>query len=121
MGGSSRSFAVGLISVFIGLTALPMFRHLTGPWDDTLKIVVVCAIGVLAVPACVAIWQKRPWALRFYVLWAVVFVAGGAAMDWRVEPVLWKVIVGAVVMALLSLGFGLVLKHELFKSDERSP
>ena len=77
----------------------------------TLTLATICA-GVIT---AVGLWSAQRWALWSYLIWFGIFFGFTVASDSKVEPVLWKALIGALLFATLP-GIGAVYLFRAYKT-----
>ncbi len=74
--------------------------------SSVLATTILLVTGVISLALADALWREHPHALRWYVAWVVIYLAGQASLQllvrhWPISVVgLWLLFIGSVYVAL---------------------
>ncbi len=107
---NTRSIAPTVVAVLLGLLSLAWLRvALKSIDEDWLVAVFAFASAALGGVTAIGLFHRRRWFFRAYIARVVLHVAASTVVDARVEPVLWKVLVGVVFIALVPVAVAFYL------------
>ena len=76
----------------------------------TLTLASVCA----GIATAVGLWHAEHWARWSYLIWLGIYFVAAVASDTRVESVIWKVLLGAMLVSFFP-GIGAVYLFRVYK------
>ena len=134
MENHKRPTGVTLVAVLLILIALNGIYSVMGSVDegliwiakasavDLLNAGFRLAYTVCAALAAIALWEMKSWAMRAYVAWGLLHVAGHAVHDCilklqgKIDFAWWAVLLGPIVVAIVVGLVGIGLSKSLKKS-----
>jgi hypothetical protein len=84
---------------------------------ETTYNVVVLTSAIAGFLAAVSIWLNASWMIFAYGAWLVLMIIARIWHDAQIEPVVWKTVLGGVILAVF---FGLV-GWFLYRDQRRTP
>ncbi len=72
-------------------------------------LLLTATVGIVA---AVAIWRRSGWMMVAYVIWLALTITARTWHDAQIEPVAWKVAVGAALLAIFWGAVGFFLYRE---------
>jgi len=98
----TRSTGPKVVAVLLGIFSLAYLSlAVEAVENDRLWATLAFATALLGAGTAIGLVQRRRWFFHTYIAWIVVLVAANTVADARVEPVLWKVISGILISAIL--------------------
>jgi len=83
--------------------------------------ILTLALAGAGIATAIGLWNARVSALRAYVIWLVAYAAFAFVRDSRVEPVLWKLVLGVAFGLIVPVFVGAYLATTYMRLREREP
>ena len=110
----TRSVAPRVVAVLVAALSLAWFARVDRTTEPILAIATLLLVA-LGVSVAVALWRRLGWSMPGYIVWAVSAWLRHVYRDMQVEPVAWKVAIGAAIVAAVLTVMGYFARATLVR------
>jgi hypothetical protein len=110
----TRSVAPRVVAVLVGAKSLAWFASFD-PTTEPILAIATLLLATLGLSVAIALWRRLGWSMPGYVVWAVSAWLRYVYRDMQVEPVAWKVAIGAAIVAAVLTVMGYFARATLVR------